>query len=283
MKWLLVCFILALLSYGSLGQDLLDPNCVQTPVGVRNQILGGHNTDIQSHPWMVQILQRGYHYCGGSLISSLFVLTAAHCESLYPLKVRLGGYNGNTPRYDCSSEYCSPLGAEIDVQRIFSHPFYGEYHNYDIALFLLAQPVRYNVQIRPICVLTTSDESKLQRFLNYVSTFNVTGWGKTESETTSTKLQTASLYHLDRGYCVQIFGREIGWPHICAGHSQSFTCAGDSGGPLSAELTFSGVKRPFLFGIISYGAPKCREATVFTNVLQYSSWIRGMVQRFTPT
>jgi len=70
MKWLLVCFILALRSYESLGQDLLDPNCVQTPVGVREQILGGHNADIKSHPWMVQILQGGYHFCGGSLISS---------------------------------------------------------------------------------------------------------------------------------------------------------------------------------------------------------------------
>lgn len=132
-------------------------------------------------------------------------------------------------------------------------------------------------------MLQTSNKHKLRQFLNYVTMFNVTGWGKTESQLTSTILQTTSLFHLDRKFCAQIFDRKIGWSHICAGHSQSSTCTGDSGGPLSAELTFSGVKRTVLFGIISYGAPNCREVTVFTNVLRYSNWIRDIVHNFTPS
>ncbi|XP_043641970.1 chymotrypsin-like protease CTRL-1 [Drosophila teissieri] len=283
MNWQQVGFILALCSYGSLALELLDTNCVKKPVGINTQIYGGETADIRSHPWMAQILCWGQHFCGGSLISSQFVLTAAHCQWRFGLKVRLGGYNGTTAMNLCSSDNCSPAGAEIDVKAIFVPNLYWDYHTYDIALFQLAVPVKYNAQIRPICVMQTSNEGKLRRFLNYVSTFNVTGWGKTESSETSTTLQSASLYHLDRGYCFQIFDRAIYWPHICAGHSQSSTCTGDSGGPLSAEMTFLEWKHPILFGVVSYGASNCREVTVFTNVLHYTNWIRDVVRSVTPT
>ncbi|EDW91234.2 chymotrypsin-like protease CTRL-1 [Drosophila yakuba] len=282
MNWQQVGFILALCFYGSRALELLDANCVKKPVGFYEQIYGGQTADIRSHPWMVQILYYGQHFCGGSLISSQFVLTAAHCQMPFGLKVRLGGYYRTTVRKHCSNDNCSPAGAEIAVKEIFVPNLYWDYHNYDIALFQLAVPVIYNAQIRPICVTQSLEEDKLRPFLNYVRTFIVTGWGKTERNQTSETLQLASLYHLDRGYCHQIFDRAIGWPHICAGHSQSSTCTGDSGGPLSAEMTFSEWKRPILFGVVSYGAPNCREVTVFTNVLHYINWIGDVVRRFTP-
>ncbi|EDV55466.2 uncharacterized protein Dere_GG20768 [Drosophila erecta] len=273
MNWLQVCFILALCSYGSLAEELLDMNCVKIPVGIKERIFNGQTADIKSHPWMAQILTQGNHRCGGSLISSQFVLTAAHCKSLHRMKVRLGGYDGTPSSCTCSSNYCSPLSGEFDVKRIYVPDSYTSYHEFDIALLQLAESVIYNAHIRPICVLQTSNKNKQQRFLNYVPMFNVTGWGKTESGLPSTTLLSASLYHLDRRYCLLNFNWQIGWPHICAGHSQSSACTGDSGGPLSAEMTFSEWKRPILFGIVSYGAHDCREASVFTNVLHYSTWI----------
>ncbi|XP_017123251.1 trypsin-7 [Drosophila elegans] len=281
MKLLLACLIFAI--HGSFAQNLIDPECMKfLPHGSSSKIYGGTSTDLLRNPWMVQILQIGYHMCGGSLITSQFVLTAAHCKSNYPMKVRLGGCKGGKPKYECTSEYCNLISTEIDVAMMFSHPQYNEYHEYDIALILMAESVLYNAQIRPICLMKGTDIDSQWRFLKYVETFNVTGWGKTEWGENSNELQLANLYQLDKDHCSQLFRRNIDMPHICAGQSKASTCIGDSGGPLSAVMTFSDMARPFLFGLTSYGAPGCRAATVFTNVLSYSDWIEYIVENHTP-
>lgn len=45
-----------------------------------SRILGGEQvTNPQSWPWMVSVRRWGHHICGGVIISSSFILTAAHC------------------------------------------------------------------------------------------------------------------------------------------------------------------------------------------------------------
>ena len=42
-----------------------------------NRIVGGSEAGKHQYPWMIRLVAGGY--CGGTLISSQYVLTAAHC------------------------------------------------------------------------------------------------------------------------------------------------------------------------------------------------------------
>jgi len=46
-----------------------------------NRIVGGVETEVNEYPWMVSLVDGSgyYHFCGGSIISSQWVVTAAHC------------------------------------------------------------------------------------------------------------------------------------------------------------------------------------------------------------
>ena len=50
-------------------------------------IVGGWESRPNEFPWQVSLLRFGSHFCGGSLIDTTHVLTAAHC---------MEGYNLNT-------------------------------------------------------------------------------------------------------------------------------------------------------------------------------------------
>ncbi|XP_072280856.1 trypsin-like [Pyxicephalus adspersus] len=43
-----------------------------------DKIVGGYTCSAYSQPWQVS-LNSGYHFCGGSLINTLWVVSAAHC------------------------------------------------------------------------------------------------------------------------------------------------------------------------------------------------------------
>ncbi|NXC40927.1 GRAM protein, partial [Penelope pileata] len=45
----------------------------------RSRIIGGHEAEPHSRPYMVSVQSRGVHACGGALLNPRWVLTAAHC------------------------------------------------------------------------------------------------------------------------------------------------------------------------------------------------------------
>jgi hypothetical protein len=47
--------------------------------GPAQAIVGGNIAAIGEYPWQAQIVYDGQHHCGGTLLSSTCVLTAAHC------------------------------------------------------------------------------------------------------------------------------------------------------------------------------------------------------------
>jgi secreted trypsin-like serine protease len=49
-------------------------------------IVGGQLTQRGQFPWQVALSEDGWFFCGGSLISDQWVLTAAHCAVEYVQK-----------------------------------------------------------------------------------------------------------------------------------------------------------------------------------------------------
>jgi len=62
---------------------------VNPPLGDR--IVGGRNALPLEWPWQVSMQEKGnsFHHCGGTLINSQWVMTAAHCATTYSTDPRM--------------------------------------------------------------------------------------------------------------------------------------------------------------------------------------------------
>lgn len=109
--------------------------------------------------------------CGGSLIDSRRILTAAHCvvdhrndQKISPKNVRpyLGIQSVNEV-----DEIIKP--AEVSHYEI--HPKFPN-NGYDIALLVLKEPVKFTKTISPICIRAFESDSNFQN-----KKLTVVGWG----------------------------------------------------------------------------------------------------------
>ena len=116
---------------------------------------------MNKYPWIVTLIKTSdgkYGGCGGTLIASKYVVTAAHClfRRGIPRKeddyvVRLGDHNMNR-----TGETQMPEKT-IKIKRVFTHEDYKfKYQKNDIALLELAEEVDLNVYT-PACIAKASD------------------------------------------------------------------------------------------------------------------------------
>ncbi|NWY63450.1 TRY2 protein, partial [Chionis minor] len=128
-----------------------------------DKIVGGYTCGANSVPYQVS-LNSGYHFCGGSLIASQWVLSAAHCYKSR-IQVQLGKHNL------ALTESTQQL---ISSAKVIQHPSYSSRTlDNDIMLIKLATPAKLNraVQTVPLptsCVATGT-------------TCLISGWGNTLS------------------------------------------------------------------------------------------------------
>ncbi|MEW6991084.1 trypsin-like serine protease [Colwelliaceae bacterium 6441] len=229
----------------------------------KTQIVGGTESTPHSRPYQVALLMNGRQGCGGTLISSEWVLTAGHCldsASTSSLTVQIGahvmgaGGDGTNHRVSQIIKHENWRGAQ-SIQS-----------GYDIAVLRLATPASSSVT--PASLPTQAIANQIAAVGQNVT---VSGWGLTYngSRTPATRLREVALPVISNSSCSSELGVNVGNGVICGGGPNGKSaCNGDSGGPYAAQ---SGGKF-YSIGTVSWGKA-CSGATAFTRTTAYLDWI----------
>ncbi|XP_075004087.1 LOW QUALITY PROTEIN: serine protease 55-like [Calonectris borealis] len=226
------------------------------------RVAAGRYAEAGEFPWHVSIQSNRKHICGGTMISALWILTAAHCfaEEVPPdLTVVVGGIDLNFPLEEHKPD---SLILHENFDRISMEN--------DIALIQLSSPVEFNSEKIPICL----------PFIDNINTWQhcwVAGWGITSAAVAvpaSHVLQKARMKLISREQCLERIP-QLMENMLCAEleKGERGACQVDSGGPVVCSYWNS--MKWFQVGIVSWGQD-CAEKPnpeILTSVYNYRGWI----------
>ncbi|XP_066088853.1 transmembrane protease serine 11B-like protein [Saccopteryx bilineata] len=228
-----------------------------------DRVKGGSNAQEGEWPWQASLKINGRHYCGASLISERYLVTAAHCfrKTLNPRNYTVSFGTKVTPPY-----------MQHYVQKIIIHENYisGEHHD-DIAIVQLSDNVLFTNDVHRVCLPEAT-----QIFLPGEGVV-VTGWGALSyNGEFPVYLQKAPVKIIDTNICNsrEAYDGMVKDTMLCAGYMEGIidACQGDSGGPLvypnSRNIWY-------LVGIVSWGVEcgKINKPGVYMRVTAYRKWI----------
>lgn len=143
--------------------------------------------------------------CGGSIISTYTIMTAAHCTFGYALSqitVRVG------------TKYLYLGGELLSLAKIINHPGYNPIsYNNDLSLLILSKPITLVPRMKEVVVLPGKDEMVTDGTILFVS-----GWGLTLNvNETRGKLRGVEVPAVNFNKCKESY-LDLIQENMCAGY-----------------------------------------------------------------
>jgi secreted trypsin-like serine protease len=237
------------------------------------RIVNGVTTEENEYPWQVGLASGNGRipYCGGSIVSSKTIITAAHCtrnSAASSIYVVVGEHDLTKSDGEKYVRVCSKA----------EHPSYNSRTtDYDYAVLTLCEELNFAKDVAPVCMPTVSGQGT--QYENKASV--VSGWGTLSAGgSRPSKLQEVTVNTMSNSQCCAsntVYScSSITSRMICAAAPSKDSCQGDSGGPLVVQENGSYK----LAGIVSWGAG-CAQSNapgVYARVTNQLGWLNARIQ-----
>jgi secreted trypsin-like serine protease len=244
------------------------------------KIVGGAPAPAGSFPWQVSLEVSwipdplAAHFCGGTVYSDRWIVTAAHCVT------------GNDPKdiiVTAGTHSLGVGGVRRSVNRVLVKANYDARKNdNDIALLELFDPLPLGPTIAILPVLSLAEENSVLDVA--AAPLAVSGWGATVVGGKAVRdLRYVEIPFVERSECNRplAYDGAITENMICAGAMAGGrdSCQGDSGGPLTARTG----ERSLLAGVVSWGegCAAANKVGVYTRAANFAAWIASCVANAT--
>lgn len=237
-----------------------------------SKIVNGHTSNPGQFPYTVLLhITRATStgVCGGSVLSNVWILTAAHCAAnSRHIDVHLGAQSLNN--------FTEPNRVVIsaDLSASIIHPGFNQWFGAnDLALLRLNVMVQFTKYIQPVSLPSDNRDLFVGR------TVVASGWGRmyTQAEHHANQMQWAKLAVITNAECLKFLSPlSVRDTALCAqGALGESVCNGDSGGPLVLDAD-----RNILVGVTSFGHRSGCDLGFpqgFSRITSYLTWIRQHV------
>ncbi|KAK7110206.1 serine proteinase stubble-like [Littorina saxatilis] len=242
--------------------------CGVVPPKPSTRIIGGKESMRGAYPWIVLLFINDDYMCGGSIMDTTHIITAAHC--LKDISLSQGGDRLVIVAGSHLTNYSSLQHVQnVSVSAFYNHVDYDTDTNFnDISVLLLSRPLTFDSFVTPVCL--PNARSRLP------PSCTVAGWGSITSPkaTYPDELREVTLGTYNSSACRRKFSSftslnlaidyYLSDGVMCAAngtHGGLDSCQGDSGGPLFCpEMDPKTHRERYTqFGVVSWGEG-CGEA-----------------------